>query len=61
MCLVTMCPEDPLYSWPTFTEEFERLVKEGRRPDFVESLEQINGDPESRDKLVRFVSDTPIP
>ena len=56
-----MCPEDPLYSWPTFMEEFERLVKEGRRPDFVGLLEQINGDPESRDKLVRFVSDTPIP
>jgi len=56
-----MCPEDPLYSWPTFTEEFERLVKEGRCLDFVESLEQTNGDPEGRDKLVRFVSDTCIP
>jgi len=56
-----MCPEDPLYSWPTFTEEFERLVKEGRCLDLVESLEQINGDPEGRDKLVRFVSDTCIP
>lgn len=56
-CLITMCPEDPLFSWPTFTEEIEVLVKEGRCPDFVASLEQINSDPESRDKLVRFVSD----
>ncbi|KAE9384479.1 hypothetical protein BT96DRAFT_1098130, partial [Gymnopus androsaceus JB14] len=53
-CLVAMCPEDPLYSWPTFTEEFERLVKEGRCLDFVESLEQINGDPEGRDKLMNY-------
>lgn len=58
-CLVTMCPEDALFSWPTFTEEFERLVKEGRRPDFVASLEKINDDSEHRDKLVRFVSDIP--
>lgn len=52
-----MCPEDTLFSWSTFTEEFERLVKEGRRPDFVASLEKINDDSELRDKLVRFVSD----
>lgn len=57
-CLVSMCPEDPLFSWPTFTEEFEALVTEGRRPDFVVSLKQINDDPEHRDKLVRFVSET---
>lgn len=52
-----MCPEDPLFSWPIFTEEFEGLVREGRRPDFVASLTQINDDPEYRDKLIRFVSD----
>ncbi|KAE9388865.1 hypothetical protein BT96DRAFT_1003807 [Gymnopus androsaceus JB14] len=43
-------------NWPTFMEEFERLVKEGRCLDFVELLEQINGDPEGRDKLVRFMN-----
>lgn len=53
-----MCPEDQLFSWPTFTEEFEGLVKEGRRPDFVALLKQINDDPELREKLIRFVSDT---
>lgn len=57
-CLVSMCPEDPLFSWPIFTEEFEELVREGRRPDFVASLKQINDDPEHRDKLIRFVNDT---
>lgn len=59
-CLVTMCPEDPLFGWPIFTEEVEGLVKEGRCPDFVASLKQINNDPECRDKLVRFVSGTAI-
>lgn len=53
-----MCPEDPLFSWPTFTEEFEGLVREGRRPDFVSSLKQINDDPDRMDRLVRFVSVT---
>lgn len=53
--MVTMCPEDPLFSWPIFTEELEGLVREGRCPDFVPSLEQINNDPECRDKLIRFV------
>lgn len=55
-----MCPEDPLFGWPIFTEEVEGLVKEGRCPDFVASLKQINNDPECRDKLVRFVSGTAI-
>lgn len=59
-CSVNMCPEDALFSWPTFTEEFERLMMEGRCPDFVGSLDKINaGDGEQRDKLVRFVSAIP--
>lgn len=55
-CTVNMCPEDPLFSWPTFTDEIERLVKEGRGSDLVESLKTVNDDPEGRDKLVKFVS-----
>lgn len=59
-CLVTMCPEDPLYSWPIFMEEIEGLVREGRCPDFMASLKCINDDPDCRDKLVRFVGGTSI-
>lgn len=55
-----MCPEDPLFSWPTFTEEFEELVRAGRCPDFVPALKQINDDAEYRDKLVRFVHEISI-
>ncbi|KAE9384518.1 hypothetical protein BT96DRAFT_950510 [Gymnopus androsaceus JB14] len=56
LCTVNMCPEDPLFSWPTFTDEIERLVKEGRGADLVESLKTVNDDPEGRDKLVKFVN-----
>ncbi|KAE9397018.1 hypothetical protein BT96DRAFT_941261 [Gymnopus androsaceus JB14] len=53
-CTVNMCPEDPLFSWPTFTNKIERLVKEGRGSDLVESLKIVNDDPERKDKLVKF-------
>ena len=55
-CIVNMCPDDPLFSWPVFTEEIERLVDKGRGDNFVASLEEINRDLESRDRLIRFVS-----
>lgn len=59
-CIVDMCPQDPLFSWPTFTEEIERLVNEGRGQDFVEALANISEDPNLRDHLVRFVSQSVV-
>jgi hypothetical protein len=58
VCLVDMCPEDPLFSWPTLTEEMERLVSEGRGKDFIDSLSKME-EAEDRDRLVRFASNLP--
>ena len=57
-CVVNMCPQDPLFSWPIFTEEIKRLVlvDQGRGDALVTSLAEINKDPEAKDQLVRFVS-----
>lgn len=55
-CIVDMCPQDTLFSWPTLKEEMERLVEEGRGDEFIKDLAEINKDPNLRDRLVRFVS-----
>lgn len=57
VCTVNMCPEDPFFCWPTFSEEIERLGNEGRAGKFLKSLEEINRDPDVQEQFVRFVSD----
>ena len=58
-CLVNMCPEDPLFGWPTLTEEMERLVSEGRGDEFLQSLDKMKALPKARDQLIRFVGKFP--
>ena len=47
-CLVNMCPEDKMFSWPTFIEEIG-IVDEGKGDKFVASLAEININPEIRE------------
>ncbi|KIK60607.1 hypothetical protein GYMLUDRAFT_244179 [Collybiopsis luxurians FD-317 M1] len=54
-CTVQMCPDDPLFSWPTFTEEMEMLGNEGRADRFLQSLAEINKNIDVRDQFLRFM------
>ena len=55
-CTINMCPEDAFFCWPVLKEELDGLVDEGRAEDFLVSLKEIKGDPDLRDRLLRFVS-----
>jgi hypothetical protein len=56
-CIVDLCPEEKLFSWPVFTEEIHRLGEEGRADSFLEYLDEIKEDPDTRDRFLTFVSD----
>lgn len=60
-CIVDLCPEEKLFSWPVFTEEIHRLGEEGRADSFLEYLDEIKEDPDTRDRFLTFVSDFCLP
>ena len=55
-CIDNMCPEDKLACWPTFKEELDCLENKVRAKEFQDSLDEINDNPDTRDQLLRFVS-----
>jgi hypothetical protein len=55
-CVVNLCPEDSLFCWPIFEDEVKRFEEEGRAKGFLESLAEINGNPDARDQLLRLVN-----
>jgi len=55
-CIIDMYPENPHFSWKTFSNELERLTDEGRGTDMLEALMAIADNGDKKDELIRFVN-----